>query len=269
MAIPDFQSLMLPVLQFSATSEAQIGDVIETLGDKFALTNEERSALLPSGRQTTFANRVHWAKSYLGKAGLIESTGRGQFRITEEGKSVLSVPPKRIDIKFLEKFPQFRTFRQATRSENDEKRNEAATSQREVLTPDDAMRAAQRRARVGIGTRPSRTHRCFIACVFRAACRQASDGDGLWGLDCERRSRAWEKWRWGRRRRHRSGSARARPDLCPSEEVWRKRCKRGSHSRFFRSARSVQGGKGPVHDDLHVLRGGTSDGQGHEQANSC
>lgn len=144
MSIPDFQSLMLPVLQLSATGETQIGDAVEKLADKFALTDEERSALLPSGRQTTFANRAHWAKSYLGKAGLVEFTGRGRFRITEEGRRVLFAPPKRIDIKFLEKFPQFRTFRQATKTERGETPTDAATSQNEVLTPDDAMRAAQK-----------------------------------------------------------------------------------------------------------------------------
>lgn len=119
MAISDFQSLMLPVLQRSATGEAQIGDVVEKLADKFNLTDEERSTLLPSGRQTTFANRVHWAKNYLGKAGLVELTGRGRFRITKDGERVLSAPPKRIDIKFLEKFPQFRNFRQATTTDLD------------------------------------------------------------------------------------------------------------------------------------------------------
>jgi restriction system protein len=151
MAIPDFQSLMLPVLHQAATDEAQIGDVIEKLADKFNLKDEERSALLPSGRQTTFANRVHWAKSYLGKAGLIEFTGRGRFRITEEGKRILSAPPERIDIKFLERFPQFKTFRQATRPEHDEARNEIAVSSNATLTPDDAMRAAQRQLESELG----------------------------------------------------------------------------------------------------------------------
>ncbi len=86
---------------------------------------------------------MHWAKTYLGKAGLVELTGRGRFLITEEGRRVLSDPPKRIDIKFLEKFPQFRTFRQATKAERVETPNEAVRPQHDVLTPDDAMRAAQ------------------------------------------------------------------------------------------------------------------------------
>ena len=72
MAIPDFQSLMLPVLKESAAGEVRISDVVAELGSKLALTEAELSELLPSGKQTTFANRVNWAKSYLGKAGLIE-----------------------------------------------------------------------------------------------------------------------------------------------------------------------------------------------------
>lgn len=72
MSVPDFQTLMLPVLTEAAQDEVRIGDVVERLADKFGLSSEDRSHLLPSGRQTNFANLVHWAKSYLGKAGLVE-----------------------------------------------------------------------------------------------------------------------------------------------------------------------------------------------------
>ena len=82
MAVPDFQTLMLPVLIESAEGEIRIGDVVERIAQKLGLTPEERAELLPSGVQSLFSNRVHWAKTYLGKAGLIESTRRGHFRIT-------------------------------------------------------------------------------------------------------------------------------------------------------------------------------------------
>jgi restriction system protein len=72
MAIPDFQSLMLPVLRIAAEGEVRISDVVARLASEFSLSPDELSKLLPSGRQTTFANRVHWAKSYLGKAGLVD-----------------------------------------------------------------------------------------------------------------------------------------------------------------------------------------------------
>ena len=97
MSIPDFQTLMLPVLRIAAEGEVRISDVVEKLAGDFALSDDERSHLLPSGRQTTFSNRVHWAKSYLGKAGLVELTKRAHFRITEDGRTVLAAPPERID----------------------------------------------------------------------------------------------------------------------------------------------------------------------------
>ena len=145
MSVPDFQTLMLPVLREAAVAEARIGDVVERLADAFDLNPEERSNLLPSGRQTTFANRVHWAKSYLGKAGLIELTRRAHFQITPRGRDVLARPPERIDIKFLTRFPEFQSFRF---SQNDvDAQAEAAVQAGETtasLTPDDVMRAAER-----------------------------------------------------------------------------------------------------------------------------
>jgi restriction system protein len=89
MSIPDYQSLMLPVLSASLDAEIRTGDVVERLAEKLGLTPEERSQLLPSGKQTVFANRARWAKTYLGKAGLIESTRRGYFKITASGRQVV------------------------------------------------------------------------------------------------------------------------------------------------------------------------------------
>ncbi|MFP5516766.1 MAG: winged helix-turn-helix domain-containing protein [Alphaproteobacteria bacterium] len=107
MAIPDFQTLMLPVLKAAAGGgEVRIGDVVDQLADVFALTDEERAQLLPSGRQTTFANRVHWAKSYLTKAGLVDLTRRAHFRVTPAGRDVLNSPPERITIQI----PSFKGF---------------------------------------------------------------------------------------------------------------------------------------------------------------
>lgn len=145
MAIPDFQTLMLPVLTQAAEGEARIGDVVERLADVFGLSPEDRSHLLPSGRQTTFANRVHWAKSYLGKAGLVELTRRAHFRITPRGREVLARPPERIDIKFLTRFPEFQAFRVAGDG-NGEATEVAAQAGGATadLTPDEIMRAAAR-----------------------------------------------------------------------------------------------------------------------------
>ncbi len=90
MAIPDFQTLMLPVLISATRGEVKIGQVVEQLADEFHLTEDERTALLPSGKQATFSNRVNWAKSYLNKAHLVEIFRRGYFQITPGGQEVLA-----------------------------------------------------------------------------------------------------------------------------------------------------------------------------------
>ncbi len=110
--IPDFQSTMLPLLRLAKDGgEHTLREVIESLAEQFALTPAERRELLPSGRQPTFDNRVGWATTYLKKAGLLESTGRGRFRTTSRGQQVLEEEPSAIDIGFLEQFPEFVDFR--------------------------------------------------------------------------------------------------------------------------------------------------------------
>jgi restriction system protein len=147
LSIPDFQTLMLPILRIADEGEVRISDVVERLADEFALSPDERSHLLPSGRQTTFANRAHWAKSYLGKAGLVELTKRAHFRITEQGRQVLGSPPERIDIKYLNRFPSFQQFRdtEEERATGDGTASSSPTvDTTTVLTPDEVMRSAHR-----------------------------------------------------------------------------------------------------------------------------
>jgi restriction system protein len=152
MSIPDFQTLMLPVLREAASGEVRISDVVERLANEFNLTPEARSHLLPSGRQTTFSNRVHWAKSYLGKAGLVELTRRAHFRITDQGRSVLTNPPEKIDIRFLSQFDGFQAFREGqeeTEAVSEQQDAEAASTN---LTPDEVMRAASRQLEAALAS---------------------------------------------------------------------------------------------------------------------
>jgi restriction system protein len=146
MSIPDYQSLMLPVLLASSKGEVRIGPVVDALADQLSLSPEDRSELLPSGQQTVFSNRVHWAKSYLSKAQLVEITRRGYFRITPRGQTVLQSPPKKIDNKFLMQFEEFRHFRERSsgvaREEDDDTAAPALEDQRQ--TPDETMRLAYR-----------------------------------------------------------------------------------------------------------------------------
>lgn len=112
MAIPDFQTLMLPVLKaVSDKREHLFRDLVETLALEFSLTPEERKHLLPSGRYPTFDNRVGWAKTYLKKAGLVSQPRRSYLSITDRGLDVLASKPNEINMKFLEKFPEYILFR--------------------------------------------------------------------------------------------------------------------------------------------------------------
>jgi len=112
MTIPDYQQIMLPLLKFAGDKkEHTTHDVTEHLSKYFNLTEKEKSELLPSGEQTIVSNRVSWARTYLKKSGLLESTRRGYFRITKRGLEVLKQNPPEIGVKFLEQFPEFTDFK--------------------------------------------------------------------------------------------------------------------------------------------------------------
>src|SRR6266851_5901474 len=116
MAIPDYQTLMLPVLKVAGDGqEHRIGDVVNQLARDFGLTEQERQQILPSGRQATFANRVGWAKTYLVQAGLLEATKRAHFKITDRGEKCLAEGPRRIDVEYLSQFAEFVHFKERGR----------------------------------------------------------------------------------------------------------------------------------------------------------
>jgi restriction system protein len=113
MAIPNFQTIMLPLLRFAGDGQVHSKhEAVEYLADEFELTEQERKELLPSGKQGLFDNRVAWAKAYIKHAKLIDSPKRGLFVISERGKEVLAERPKKIDVKYLERFSEFIEFRQ-------------------------------------------------------------------------------------------------------------------------------------------------------------
>jgi restriction system protein len=117
---------------------------VQRLGEELGLSEAARAALLASGRQTIFANRVHWAKTYLAKAGLVEATKRGHFRLTQRGVDVLAASPERIDNRFLSRFEEFRQFSDRSAQSTDaEVVPEPADAAEQ--TPDEIMRAAHRR----------------------------------------------------------------------------------------------------------------------------
>src|ERR1700741_1700346 len=107
MAIPDYQTVMLPLLKRLADGkEHKLSKLVDELGSEFGLTEEELSGRLPSGTQKVFTNRVGGARTYLKKAGLLDSQKRGFQQLTERGRTVLAQNPQRIDTKFLERIPE-------------------------------------------------------------------------------------------------------------------------------------------------------------------
>ncbi len=118
MPIPDYQSIMLPILLFANDAkEHSLRDAINSLSEQFGLTDEERKELLPSGKQSVFDNRVGWARTYLKKAGLIEYKKRGVFNITARGQKVLAENPEKINVKYLKRFPEFVEFQTVKKKE--------------------------------------------------------------------------------------------------------------------------------------------------------
>lgn len=117
MAIPDFQSIMLPLLRLAGDGQVWLThDARDRLADEFGLSDDEREQLLPSGTQRTFANRVAWAISYLKQARLVDSAGRSKFQITDRGRAALASPPTRITIRYLmDNFPEFREFKERSK----------------------------------------------------------------------------------------------------------------------------------------------------------
>lgn len=147
--IPDYQFLMRPVLDCAAAGETRISEVVDLLAEKLALTAEERTQILPSGKQTRFANRVNWAKAYLAKAGLVENTRRGYFRITPRGEAALADKTITINNNYLEQFKEFQDFKSKVNDADDGAAVQAPSqhlapsgSLAGIETPDEALRKA-------------------------------------------------------------------------------------------------------------------------------
>jgi restriction system protein len=144
MAVPGFQELMLPLLKLSGDgNEHSLSETIDILASEFGLMDADRNELLPSGRQAKLDNRVGWARTHLGKAGLLESTGRGRFRITQRGIDVLNGNPSEIDIGFLSQFPEFIEFRTLSRQGNRHDGESEGTNQ----TPEEILESSYQNLR--------------------------------------------------------------------------------------------------------------------------
>lgn len=143
-AIPDYQTLMLPVLKLAADgAEHKFSHAVELFAEEFFLSTEERNELLPSGSQAVFNNRVGWARSYLKQAGLLFSPKRGFFTITPKGAALLAKNPERVDISILEQYPEFLEFRNRKKDKGEnEKPEETSAVSASSQTPEDALASA-------------------------------------------------------------------------------------------------------------------------------
>lgn len=145
MAVPNYQSLMLPVLRLAATDVRRVPEVAEIIADELALSAQDRAAMLPSGTQRLLHNRTHWAKTYLLKAGLLTSPARGQFTITPAGRELLASTPHAITRAMLEQYPSFLHFMGSTPNTPTEQAAESATmtsSTMDTQTPEERIESA-------------------------------------------------------------------------------------------------------------------------------
>lgn len=148
--IPDYQTLMGPILECAKEGEISVRDAVEILADKLQLTDEDKSQLLPSGKQTVFSNRAHWAKTYLIKAGLLESTRRGHFVITDRGVAAISANEK-IDNTYLKHFDEFNDFIGISKDKKQSKSLPVTwAGSDEFITPDEELRAAYKMINISL-----------------------------------------------------------------------------------------------------------------------
>ncbi len=138
MAIPDYQSCMLPLLRLAGDGEVHsMREAVEKLSDEFGLTAEERAEVLPSGSQFVMANRVGWARTYMKKAGLLSDPKRGHFQITERGRELLDSNPSEINTKTLRQYDSFVEFQ--TKSSPRTSSGATSTEQTSYPTPQEAL----------------------------------------------------------------------------------------------------------------------------------
>jgi restriction system protein len=139
MAIPDFQSIMLPLLEFASDGiDHDNSEAIEYIATRFNLTEQDRKQLLPSGQQRVLGNRVAWARVHMRMAGLLENRARGIFGITQGGREVLEQKPAKINLKFLQSFPDYVEWR----SKKKETEESSARNEDDSQTPEEALESA-------------------------------------------------------------------------------------------------------------------------------
>jgi len=146
LAVPDFQSFFLPLLRYSSDGQTHsTKDAYAAMAEHFSLSVEDLQEMLPSGKQTTYKNRVAWARVYLSKALLLESPKRAFFRITERGQELLKSNPTDLRVKHLKQYPEFVDFH--TSSNKQENGTETAGDEERTATPEEIFENAYQELR--------------------------------------------------------------------------------------------------------------------------
>ena len=134
MSVPDFQSLFKPLLEFASDGhEHSLKEARERLAKDFELSEDDLNELLPSGTQKKFDNRVAWAKSYFTQAGVLISTRRGYFKISDRGTDLLKQGHERIDVKVLNQYQEFVEFHQNKPGQKEEVDTSKSETPEEIL----------------------------------------------------------------------------------------------------------------------------------------
>jgi restriction system protein len=143
-AIPDFQTVMLPILQLLADGREHANrEVLERLADKFGLTEQEKKELLPSGQDFVFRNRVAWARTHMKAAGLIDNPKRGNFVITKAGKDLLAKRLEKVDLRLLQTYDTYQAFRTRHKEKDKPGDNDGEPGmEEEVQTPEERIEEA-------------------------------------------------------------------------------------------------------------------------------
>jgi len=126
MTIPKYEEIMLPLIKLASDNkEHHVREAYDNLAKRFNLSEKERKELLPSGLQSIFENRFGWARTYLVKAGLLESKKRGYFNVTKRGSAVLQENLKEINLEYLKKYPEFLDFQKSVRTPSSKGKTES------------------------------------------------------------------------------------------------------------------------------------------------
>ncbi len=155
MAIPDFQTIMLPLLKLTSDKqEHKVNDLVEVLSDQFKLNEEDRKERLPSGQAFLFINRVNWSRTYLKKAGFFDAPKRGVIRITKRGTDFLETNPTELNVKTLRQYPEFIDF--VTAKSDDSSESVTTLSSTAIIesknTPEESLEEAYQNIRKSLAS---------------------------------------------------------------------------------------------------------------------